>query len=143
MNPKLHSLLAEHLSRHGVSVTKPRLAVVDALNDQPPLSMAELTRRLTGQIDRATLYRTITTFERIGVIKRIAIGWKPKYELADIFAHHHHHLTCQQCGKIVSLADEAAERVIKSLASSSGFMITGHSLEIQGVCPECQDPAQA
>lgn len=44
--------------------------------------MYELYDLAKGHLDRASLYRIITVFERIGIVRRINIGWKYKIELS-------------------------------------------------------------
>ncbi len=90
-------------------------------------------------IDRASVYRTVALFEKLGIIQRLQIGWKYKLELTDSFSRHHHHMTCQQCGRTIPF-DESPEleRQLRWLAASNRFKIRGHQLEIQGLCPACQ-----
>lgn len=100
--------------------------------------MHDLGIQLNGTIDRASLYRTIGLFEKLGIVHRIYMGWKYKVELSDIFAHHHHHITCTQCGKIVALKEvEQLERMLAALAKRYNFEAQSHQLEIQGLCEQC------
>jgi Fur family transcriptional regulator, ferric uptake regulator len=132
-------LLQKVLKENGHSVTQARQFVCELLWQQEPQSMLELSRRLDGHIDRASLYRTIGLFEKIGIVHRIYIGWKYKVELSDIFRHHHHHISCTECGTIVAIKEEAhIESLLSQLAKRYGFEAHGHQLEIQGYCRECQ-----
>jgi Fur family ferric uptake transcriptional regulator len=90
------------------------------------------------EIDRASVYRTVALFERLGILHRLQIGWKYKLELTDAFSHHHHHLTCIRCGRIISF-DESDElkSELSRIAKSNNFEMQGHQLEIQGLCQEC------
>lgn len=127
------------LKKNGYSVTRPRLVVCELLLDQEPQSMGELAARLDGQLDRASLYRTVDLFEKLGVVQRIYIGWKYKIELSDIFTHHHHHISCLQCGKIVPLQeDEKLEALLTLLAQQQNFTAQSHQLEICGYCQNCR-----
>jgi len=100
--------------------------------------MREVVTACQDQVDRASVYRTIALFERIGVVQRLQIGWKYKLELSDAFHHHHHHLTCRQCGRTSPLPeDEQLEKRLKALASGQNFVMQGHQLEIQGLCQTC------
>ena len=64
MYDNLRALLKED----GASLTKPRKVVFDLLLDQEPQSMRVLAQRAGGKIDRATLYRTVELFERLGIV---------------------------------------------------------------------------
>jgi len=133
-------LLQKVLKENGYSMTQARLFVCRLLWHQEPQSMHDLVEQLQGTIDRASLYRTIGLFERLGLVQRIYIGWKYKVELSDIFTHHHHHISCSNCGKIVAIKEEQQiEKLLSTLASRYGFVAQGHQLEIQGLCAHCQD----
>jgi len=133
-------LLQKVLKENGYSMTQARLFVCELLWHQEPQSMHDLGEQLQGTIDRASLYRTIGLFEKLGLVQRIYIGWKYKVELSDIFTHHHHHISCSNCGKIVAIKEERQiERLLNTLANQYGFVAQGHQLEIQGLCAHCQD----
>ena len=100
--------------------------------------MRDLYELLQGKIDRASLYRTIDLFEQIGIAQRVPMGWKYKIELTDIFTHHHHHITCMNCGRIIPISeDEAVEGLIKLIAARHEVVPVSHLLEIQGYCQDC------
>jgi Fe2+ or Zn2+ uptake regulation protein len=138
MDEKATELLQRVLKDSGYSITAARKTVCELLWKQEPLSMRELAVRSKGRLDRASLYRTIDLFERLGLVERIYIGWKYKIELSDIFAHHHHHISCLECGKIVAITEEAEiEQLITDLAGKHGFTAKSHQLEVRGLCEQC------
>lgn len=129
--------LATTLKQHRYSLTRPRRAVFEVLEQSDPLTMHELIDRLPD-IDRSSAYRTVELFETLGIIKRLQIGWKYKIELSDAFSHHHHHLACAHCGRIISVPENSViERAIHALGKEHGFTITDHQLEVQGLCKDC------
>ncbi len=135
--------LAEILKHNRFSLTKGRLLVFDLLHNQPPLSMAELNELIDGRMDPASLYRIIKLFEGLGIVKRVQLGWKYKLELSELFSHHHHHLTCLQCGQVIVLDhDDILEKRLVHIGQANGFAALVHHLELQGVCPRCQSAAQ-
>lgn len=120
------------------SLTKSRLAVFKALQDKEPQTMREVVEACKGQVDRASVYRTIALFEKLGVVQRLQIGWKYKLELSDAFHHHHHHLTCSKCGRTIPLPeDRQLEARLHTLSRTQNFIMKGHQLEIQGLCADC------
>ena len=130
--------IATILRQNGYSLTKTRQAVFNALTDTGPITMAQLITKVRAKADRASVYRTVELFEKLGIINRIQVGWKYKLELSDLFTEHHHHATCLQCGKIVPLEeDPVLEKSIHKLSRSVGFTDTSHILEIRGLCSEC------
>lgn len=132
--------IATILREHGLSLTKQRLIVFELLEGRDPVSMHELYELAQGGLDRASLYRTVSVFEQLGVVRRVHIGWKYKIELSDSFAGHHHHLTCLACYKVIPISEVELEAFIGSAAASHNFEPTEHQVEIQGYCEDCKHP---
>ncbi len=127
------------LRRRGFSITSQRHMVFKELIGQEPLSMRELYERLRGQVDRASLYRIISVFEKSGVVVRIPVGWKYKLELSEAFNYHHHHITCIKCNRVIPIEeDETVERLIKEVSEKHAILPFAHQLEIQGFCRACR-----
>lgn len=134
----MYDTLKALLKNSGYSLTKPRRIIFDLLAGQEPQSMQVLVQRAAGKVNRATVYRTIELFERLGIAHRLNIGWKYKIELSDVFKDHHHHLYCTNCGTTRILpANNMLESMIETLARKESFAIRGHQLEIYGLCPNC------
>jgi len=125
------------LKENGYSVTGARLAVFDALLGKEPMSMHHLVEQVST-IDRASVYRAVELFENLSIAQRIYTGWKYKIELTDTFNSHHHHLTCTNCGRTVAMSEQELESFIDSIAKRHGFTPSAHQIEIQGLCPDCQ-----
>lgn len=134
-SPTLKSILKEH----DFSLTKTRQHVFNALADSDALSMNQLIRKLQQKMDRASIYRTIDLFERLGIVNRLQIGWKYKLELSEAFAGHHHHATCLQCERVIAFEESPdLEADIHKLATELGFKLASHTLELRGLCADCQ-----
>ncbi len=131
------NIFEEKLRASGQSVTQTRKAVYAALQGQEPLSMRELVER-TQEVDKASVYRTVSLFEKLGIVQRLQTGWKYKLELTDDFHEHHHHATCLQCGTSFILPENSSlESEVSQLVDGLGFVIKSHQLEIQGYCKKC------
>ena len=137
----VEDLLSKTLKEKGYSLTKPRLLVFEEINKSAPLTVRQLIDQINNKVDRASVYRTLTLFEETNVIQRIYAGWKYKVELSDRFNEHHHHLTCQKCGKVIPIHNQQLEKFIEEVAERANFKITSHQLEIQGLCKNCAKTA--
>ncbi len=134
----VHATLIKQLNSNNFSITKTRLAVFDALINKEPLAMKDLVLNLAKITDRASVYRTVDLYEKLGIVQRLNIGWKYKIELSDKYQEHHHHISCSICGLLISTdGDSHIEQDINELAKKHGFKILSHQLEIQGVCSNC------
>jgi Fur family ferric uptake transcriptional regulator len=126
------------LRKHGLRVTSPRKDVFRALESAvEPLSMQQIIKQCPG-VDRVSVYRCLETFETIGIIEVIHVGWKKRYELAGPFKAHHHHLQCVRCHALVDLHSAELETLIANTASLHGYKPLSHHFEVRGLCPNCQ-----
>lgn len=101
--------------------------------------MQELVSSLEGVIDRASVYRTVSLFEELGIVNRIQQGWKYRLELSDSFLPHHHHMTCQNCKRVINFDEPAGfDDMVTGISAEHGFTPQSHSLEIFGRCAQCR-----
>lgn len=125
------------LKRAGYSITKVRRQVFKALQGQDPMTMHELVD-YCGKIDRASVYRTVALFEKLGIVERLQNGWKYRLELSDPFLEHHHHATCLQCGVSIDIPEDTRLEVrMYELADIIDFRLERHQLELHGYCKRC------
>lgn len=133
-------IFASILKGNGYSITAPRRAVFESLAAHKSMSMATLYKDVAELCDRASVYRTVELFEKLNIIQRVAIGWKYKIELSDIFQGHHHHAVCLQCERVIDFHEiPELEVTLEQLSRHIDFKITDHSLELQGYCTDCRN----
>jgi Fe2+ or Zn2+ uptake regulation protein len=134
MNQEIAALFATHHLR----ATSSRLAILRIFQDaSAPLAPAEITKKHPS-IDKVSIYRTIDTFKKIGLLTSVAHGWKQRYELAAPFRPHHHHLLCDMCGAIEEIQSEKLEQLIHLIADEYSFNVQSHIFEVNGICRICQ-----
>jgi Fur family ferric uptake transcriptional regulator len=86
----------------------------------------------------ATVYRTLSLLEDSDMVTSLSFGAQgKKYELGA--KDHHDHLICTQCGSITEFVDEAIEIRQLEIATALGFKMVEHSMQIYGICKNCQD----
>ncbi len=120
------------------SFTTPRQKIFEALAKHGPLTTARLAEYAKPSIDRATVYRTVELFERLGIANRIWHGFKSQIELSEIFTPHHHHAVCQQCGKSIDIINSELEKLLSTIAKQHSFLALSHIIELTGYCKACQ-----
>jgi len=85
----------------------------------------------------ATIYRTLNLLEDSTIVTSISFGKAgKKYELAN--KPHHDHLICKNCGKIVEFENKKIEKKQEEIAKVNGFKLTGHVMQLYGICHDCQ-----
>jgi len=126
------------LKDSGVSVTKVRQAIFTALTKaDKPLKNGQIAA-LVPMVDRASVYRTLELFSRLGITTTIVRGWIPYTELAEPFKPHHHHIICEQCGRVVEIENNTLEDVLNIVAGRYDFSLKNHVVELTGLCRDCQ-----
>lgn len=120
------------------SLTKARAAVFTRLQNSGPLSVGDLSRQLKTSFDRATVYRSIDLFEKLGIVNKIWHGFKHQIELSEIFTPHHHHAVCQNCAKTIDISSSELESILANLGKKHRFLTVNHSVELLGYCDNCQ-----
>ena len=85
----------------------------------------------------ATVYRTLALLEESSMVTSLSFGAQgKKYELGA--KEHHDHMICTACGNITEFVDEEIENRQHSISNSLGFEMSDHSMQIYGICKNCQ-----
>ncbi len=85
----------------------------------------------------ATIYRTLSLLEESNMVTSLSFGAQgKKYELGA--KEHHDHLICTECGTITEFVDEEIEARQHLITDKLGFKMSDHSMQIYGVCKNCQ-----
>jgi len=131
------------LGAEGYFWTRARSAVLTVLTIHPnPLRAEEIHRALRDpRINLSSVYRALRLFHALRIVRRVELGeGAARYELADAYRAHHHHLVCDACGRIEDVTacpvDEAGLK--RQIRRRSGFALRSHVLELFGLCRSCQ-----
>lgn len=127
----------KELKNAGQSLTRPREDVFLYLQQAGPARPAEIVRDLEGKLDRASVYRALELFLRLGIIHEVGAGPKRRYELSDRYDAHHHHFRCEDCGETLPLHEPAIERSIERAMKTRGWTLRLHQIELTGQCAGC------
>ena len=129
----------ELLREHGFKVTSSRVAILSLFSDRcNPMSAEQIFEKLSPDADLVTVYRTLASFEKKGILRRADLHKDSVvYELNS--GHHHHHIVCTNCEKVEQFEQCAADSLVRAAISHSANFskIKGHSLEFFGICREC------
>ena len=102
----------------------------------------ELLEVFKGQMNKATLYRKLTSIEEGKFIRKNYNMDKKCYEYqysADCC--NHLHLLCKSCGKILHLKCTFAKEFVQHICTDHEFMLDEESTMILGICKECYSHA--
>lgn len=143
MRPSFNSLCAK-LQQKAYKVTPQRQIILKAFLDheQQHLSAEEvhgIVREKHPEIGLATVYRTLEILASLDILHKIEFGdGCTRYEFSDAEVHHHHHLICVNCGKVMEFNDDLLETLEAWVAKKTNFLVIDHQLKFYGYCRDCQ-----
>ncbi|TAF44521.1 MAG: transcriptional repressor [Sphingobacteriales bacterium] len=138
-NPQHNQLLV----KHNLKITTPRLSVLAVLTTREmATSQPDLEQLLGSKIDRVTLYRTLSTFEKKGILHKVmGANGTLNYALCSgaCTQHNHHdkhvHFNCTLCLNVYCLD----KLQIPQLQIPDGFTTKKIDLMVSGVCHKCNN----
>jgi Fe2+ or Zn2+ uptake regulation protein len=126
------------LKEKGLKNTPTRRAILNVFStDCKPINAEYIFDKLKkDDINLVTIYRTLESFEEVGILKRVSLNKASSYyELAE---NHHHHLICTNCGTIEGFKEcDISDVSRKALKGSKFQTVSEHSLELFGKCKKC------
>jgi len=139
--------LREKLSERGYKMTPQRKEILKIFvenSDGHHMSaedVYEILQREGSEIGLATVYRALDLLSELGILVQIDFGdGCARYELntADPNVHHHHHLICLKCRKVIEFEDDLLDDLEADIAKKSGFQILNHQVKFFGYCKDCR-----
>lgn len=134
----------------GFRITAGREAIIEALSEtQDHLSAEDIYSRIHVRypnVGLTTIYRTLDMLVSLGLVLKFDFGdGRSRYELSGgpKGTHHHHHLVCTHCKRVVDYADfiddevELLRRTEKGLSQKYNFKIENHLIQFYGLCQGC------
>lgn len=125
-------------------MTRSREAIYTLLTNEPyPLSASDAWRLLHGQFDQATVYRTLHYLEGKGMADSFVLhcsehGTERYYTIRKDSHVHRHWFHCQSCHRFTDLGDCRLTALLTGFEKETGVKITEHTLNLTGLCKECQ-----
>lgn len=132
--------LAAHLKKAGYKLTRPRLAVIEVLENQGDHfshdQILDEGKKVYPKLSRATVYRTLDLLVALNLMRPLYLN-EPAQRFISA-AGGHHHLVCTHCRTVFEFDDCMADQLARQLSEQFKFQIRNHLLEFQGVCADCQ-----
>ncbi len=140
MSPEL-AAMTRVLKTRGIRLTAERRAILRGIHSCgghfDADALLDHFRRRGDRVSRATVYRTLGTLVEIGVLRKIEMGDRRSlYEPAE-GREHHEHMICVRCGEIIEFIEPEIERLQEEVCRRSGFTPQDHTLQIYGICRDC------
>ena len=139
LNKKKIELFRTVCRAHGVKVTHQRLEIfreIMAAGDHP--SAEDVFRRVRKRIPTIsldTVYRTLNTFDRQGLIAKI--NFIEERARFDPNTDSHHHLICSECGNITDFYWPQMDAFRLPAETEAWGRVDDRHVQILGVCAKC------
>jgi Fur family transcriptional regulator, stress-responsive regulator len=134
---------AEQLRSADLRVTRPRLAVLEAVYAHPHADTETIfgvVRSGLPEVSRQAVYDVLAALTTAGLVRRIQpSGSVARYE--SRVGDNHHHVVCRSCGVIADVDCAVGEAPCLTPSDGSGlldgFLLDEAEVIYWGLCPEC------
>jgi Fur family peroxide stress response transcriptional regulator len=124
----------------GVKVTPQRVAIYRELLGTGEHPSAEIIyKKIKGyysNISLTTIYRTLETFEKLGIISVANVLHDAARYDANL--DHHHHLVCVVCKKVEDFYDDSIANLGIPKKFIYKYKLLSYTVQINGICKNCQ-----
>ncbi len=136
-------IFENHIASHGFRMTRQRGLILDIFLKKEghlsPEELYDLVKAKDQTVGRATIYRMLRLMKEADLARQVNLGdglsrYEHKYGHA-----HHDHLICLGCGKAIEVFDAEIEALQEKLAKKHGYALTGHQMDLFGLCPSCRE----
>lgn len=136
MSPDANSTL---LRGADLRVTRPRVAVLEALERHPHAdtdTVLRLVRQQIGTVSTQAVYDVLRALTAAGLVRRIEPAGSPaRFERR--VGDNHHHIVCRACGALADVDCAVGEAPCLTASNSQGFVIDEAEVTYWGTCPAC------
>jgi len=129
------------LQESGLRVTRPRLAVLQAVHlnaHSDTEAITRLARAELGSVSHQTVYDALRALTEAGLLRRIQpAGSVARYEAR--VGDNHHHVVCRTCGDIQDVDCAVSQAPCLTVSDDAGFEIDEAEVVYWGRCPACSN----
>ena len=140
----LHIAVSDRMRAARQRYSTGRRAIVAVLTQTGrPVTASEIVSQ-DEDLSVSSVYRNLAVLEAAEIVRRLVTQEETaRYELAEEFTLHHHHLVCESCGIVADyVAPAALERemtkTLDGLSDATGFVPRAHHVQILGLCTVCR-----
>ena len=130
---------ADLLRAQGLRVTRPRVAVLHALEGHPHSGVEQLRSVViedVGQVSVQTMYDVLATLTETDLVRRVEPAGSPAlFELNA--GDNHHHVVCRSCGRVEDVACATGSKPCLHPAPGLGFVVDEAEVTWWGYCADC------
>jgi len=129
----------QQLREVGLRVTRPRLAVLAAVDSHPHSdtdAILGVVRTDLPDVSHQAVYDSLHALTDNGLVRRIKpAGSVARYEART--GDNHHHVVCRSCGEIADVDCAVGHTPCLTASDDHGFVIDEAEVVYWGTCPAC------
>ena len=133
--------IISRLSHKGYRMTPQRMMILEAVEAaENHISAEEIYTNVCKRyphLNISTVYRTLELLKEQGLATETDMG-DGRVRYHSIKKGHHHHLVCQNCGKVIDLDESILASLKGALSKEYGFNADLKHLAIFGCCSQCR-----
>ncbi|OBG34378.1 transcriptional repressor [Mycobacterium alsense] len=137
------SSYADRLREADLRVTRPRVAVLEAVHANPHADTETIFTAVRGglpDVSRQAVYDVLNALTAVGLVRRIQpLGMVARYE--SRVGDNHHHVVCRSCGIIADVDCAVGEAPCLTPSDDNdaldGFVLHEAEVIYWGMCPDC------
>ncbi len=135
---------ATALRAASLRVTRPRVAVLEAVHAQPHADTDTIigaVRADLGDVSHQAVYDVLKALTGAGLVRRIQpAGSVARYEAR--VGDNHHHVVCRSCGAIADVDCAVGHTPCLTASDDHGFVVDEAEVVYWGRCPRCTTDAR-
>ncbi|MCV7178028.1 transcriptional repressor [Mycolicibacterium sphagni] len=131
--------IADQLRSVQLRVTRPRVAVLEAVHAHPHADTDTIfgaVRSGLPEVSRQAVYDVLHALTAAGLVRRIQpSGSVARYE--SRVGDNHHHVVCRSCGVIGDVDCAVGDAPCLTPSNYNGFVLDEAEVVYWGLCPDC------
>lgn len=132
-----------------IKMTYQRMVVLNSIFEKSYSHMTvneiyEITKKYCPQLGMSTIYRTVISFVKAGILRKVDIDDISRYELINVNESvEHPHFICSKCNEVIGLHDDeilnCINAVKEKIKKKYKFEVSSISMNYYGTCKDCND----
>ncbi len=144
---EVKNIFSAYLEQRSLRKTSERYIILEEIylrddHFEAEMLYEELSRK-KYRVSRATVYNTLELLVSCDLVKKHQFGKnQAQYEKSYGYKQHDH-IICVDCKKVVEFCDPRIQQIKTMMGEILNFKITHHSLNMYGICGNCQKKRDA